>query len=210
MLSRCMALRFCTAWRFTRASPFSTAWEIFIFQVPPESIHLEEPIMWESLVAHVDFEGDKLKAIRFQPITMNKVGKGFPNPHDEFDVNQYHRTRGLPKPATGPQGSLSSGTLRAAFRVLRHTTRYRWRKSRAPTRHLKTRRDAQPRPGCVVGELRYVCAFLIDPIEAPCRCLLQWTPEAPSPANAWPSRGCSPASSPSAACLRSHSMCTRA
>jgi poly-gamma-glutamate capsule biosynthesis protein CapA/YwtB (metallophosphatase superfamily) len=75
----------------------------FIFQVPPESIHLEEPIMWESVVAHVDFEGDKLKAIRFQPITMNKVGKGFPNPHDEFDVNQYHRTRGLPKPATGPQ-----------------------------------------------------------------------------------------------------------
>ena len=75
----------------------------FIFQVPPESIHLEEPIMWESVVAHVDFEGGKLKAVRFQPIAMNKVGKGLPNPHDEFDVNEYHRTRGLPRPATGKQ-----------------------------------------------------------------------------------------------------------
>lgn len=75
----------------------------FIFQVGPESIHLEEPIMWESVVAHVDFEGDTLKAVRFQPIAMNKIGKGLPNPHDEFDVNEYHRTRGLPKPATGKQ-----------------------------------------------------------------------------------------------------------
>jgi poly-gamma-glutamate capsule biosynthesis protein CapA/YwtB (metallophosphatase superfamily) len=75
----------------------------FIFQVPPESIHLEEPIMWESVVAYVDFEGHKLKAIRFQPIAMNKIGRGLPNPHDQFDVNEYHRTRGLPKPATGKQ-----------------------------------------------------------------------------------------------------------
>ncbi|RZL91572.1 MAG: CapA family protein [Variovorax sp.] len=75
----------------------------FIFQVPPESIHLEEPIMWESVVAYVDFEGGELKAVRFQPIAMNKVGKGLPNPHDEFDVNEYHRTRGLPGPATGNQ-----------------------------------------------------------------------------------------------------------
>jgi poly-gamma-glutamate synthesis protein (capsule biosynthesis protein) len=75
----------------------------FIFQVPPESIQLEEPIMWESVVAYVDFEGDKLKAVRFQPIAMNKIGKGLPNPHDQFDVNEYHRTRGLPRPATGNQ-----------------------------------------------------------------------------------------------------------
>lgn len=64
---------------------------------------LEEPIMWESVVAHVEFEGDKLKAVRFQPIAMNKVGRGLPNPHDELDVNEYHRTRGLPRPATGNQ-----------------------------------------------------------------------------------------------------------
>lgn len=59
--------------------------------------------MWESVVAHIDFEGDRLKTVRFQPIAMNKVGNGLPNPHDEFDVNEYHRTRGLPKPATGNQ-----------------------------------------------------------------------------------------------------------
>jgi len=75
----------------------------FIFQVPPESIHLEEPIMWESVVAYVDFLGDRLSAIRLQPIAMNKIGSGVPNPHDQFDVNQYHRTRGLPRPVKGPQ-----------------------------------------------------------------------------------------------------------
>jgi poly-gamma-glutamate capsule biosynthesis protein CapA/YwtB (metallophosphatase superfamily) len=75
----------------------------FIFQVPPESIHLEEPIMWESVVAYVEFEEDKLKGVRLHPIAMNKVGKGLPNPHDQFDVNEYHRTRGLPRPATGNQ-----------------------------------------------------------------------------------------------------------
>jgi len=77
----------------------------FIFQVPPESIHLEEPIMWESLVAFVDFEGDSVSRIRLQPIAMNKVGSGLPNPHDEFDVNEYHRTRGLPRAASGPQAA---------------------------------------------------------------------------------------------------------
>jgi len=48
----------------------------FIFQVPPESIHLEEPIMWESVVAYLTFDRDQLKGIRLQPIAMNKVGKG--------------------------------------------------------------------------------------------------------------------------------------
>ncbi len=77
----------------------------FIFQVPPESIQLEEPIMWESVVAYVDFLGDELEAIRLQPIAMNKIGSGLPNPHDQFDVNLYHRTRGLPRPAEGPQAT---------------------------------------------------------------------------------------------------------
>ena len=75
----------------------------FIFQVPPESIHLEEPIMWESVVAEVDFQGDELRAIRLQPIGMNKVGSGFPNPHDESDVNEYLLTRGLPRAVDGAQ-----------------------------------------------------------------------------------------------------------
>lgn len=75
----------------------------FIFQVPPELIHLEEPIMWESVVAYLDFRGNRLAGIRFQPIAMHKIGKGLPNPHDQFDVNLFHRTRGLPRPATGNQ-----------------------------------------------------------------------------------------------------------
>ena len=75
----------------------------FIFQVPPESIHLEEPIMWESVVAYLEFRGSNLTAIKLQPIGMNKVGSGLPNPHDQFDVNEYHRTRGLPRAIKGAQ-----------------------------------------------------------------------------------------------------------
>jgi poly-gamma-glutamate capsule biosynthesis protein CapA/YwtB (metallophosphatase superfamily) len=86
-----------------RGKPIFYSLGNFIFQVPPESVHLEEPIMWESLVAHVSFDGDRLAGVRFTPIAMNKIGKGLPNPHDEFDVNEYHRTRGLPRPATGKQ-----------------------------------------------------------------------------------------------------------
>jgi poly-gamma-glutamate capsule biosynthesis protein CapA/YwtB (metallophosphatase superfamily) len=75
----------------------------FIFQVPPESIHLEEPIMWESAVAYIDFQGDRVGAIRLQPIGMNKIGSGLPNPHDESDVNEYLLTRGLPRAVGGAQ-----------------------------------------------------------------------------------------------------------
>jgi poly-gamma-glutamate capsule biosynthesis protein CapA/YwtB (metallophosphatase superfamily) len=77
----------------------------FIFQVPPESIWLEEPIMWESVVAYVDFKGDELSAIRLQPVAMNKIGSGLPNPHDEADVNEYLLTRGLPRAAAGAQAT---------------------------------------------------------------------------------------------------------
>lgn len=75
----------------------------FIFQVPPESVHLEEPIMWESVVADLDFKGGKLSAIRVQPIGLNKIGKGLSNPHDMHDINPYLLTRGLPKPVNGDQ-----------------------------------------------------------------------------------------------------------
>ena len=75
----------------------------FIFQVPPETIQLEEPIMWESVVAVVEFEKGRLRAVKFQPIAMNKIGRGLPDPHDQHDINEYLRTRGLPMPATGAQ-----------------------------------------------------------------------------------------------------------
>ena len=75
----------------------------FIFNVPPVDIQLDEPIFWESVVAHVDFQGKNLKSITFQPIAMNKIGRGQPDLQDEHTNNLFLQTRGLPKPVTGAQ-----------------------------------------------------------------------------------------------------------
>jgi poly-gamma-glutamate capsule biosynthesis protein CapA/YwtB (metallophosphatase superfamily) len=75
----------------------------FIFNLPPTDVQLEEPIIWESVVAHVEFQGKNLKSITFQPIVMNKIGQGQPDTQDEHTNNLYLRTRGLPKLATGDQ-----------------------------------------------------------------------------------------------------------
>jgi poly-gamma-glutamate capsule biosynthesis protein CapA/YwtB (metallophosphatase superfamily) len=75
----------------------------FIFNVPPTNVQLDEPINWESVVAHVEFQGKKLQSVTFQPIAMNKVGEGEPDVRDEHDNNLYLKTRGLPKLATGVQ-----------------------------------------------------------------------------------------------------------
>ena len=73
----------------------------FIFNVPPTDIQLDEPIVWESVVAHVQFQGKNLQSIAFQPIAMNKIGQGEPDTQDEHTNNLFLQTRGLPKPATG-------------------------------------------------------------------------------------------------------------
>jgi poly-gamma-glutamate synthesis protein (capsule biosynthesis protein) len=75
----------------------------FIFNVPPTDIQLDEPIIWESAVAHVAFQGKNLQSITFQPIIMNKIGQGEPDLHDEHTNNLFLQTRGLPKLATGDQ-----------------------------------------------------------------------------------------------------------
>jgi poly-gamma-glutamate capsule biosynthesis protein CapA/YwtB (metallophosphatase superfamily) len=75
----------------------------FIFNLPPVAVFLDEPIIWESVVAHVEFQGKNLRSITFQPIVMNKIGRGQPDTQDEFANNLYLQTRGLPKPATGEQ-----------------------------------------------------------------------------------------------------------
>jgi len=75
----------------------------FIFNVPPTDIQLDEPIIWESAVAHVAFQGKNLQSISFQPIAMNKIGQGEPDLHDEHTNNLFLLTRGLPKLATGDQ-----------------------------------------------------------------------------------------------------------
>jgi poly-gamma-glutamate synthesis protein (capsule biosynthesis protein) len=75
----------------------------FIFNVPPVNVFLDEPIVWESVVAHVEFQGKNLQSISFQPIVMNKFGQGQPDIQEERTNNLYLQTRGLPKPATGEQ-----------------------------------------------------------------------------------------------------------
>jgi poly-gamma-glutamate capsule biosynthesis protein CapA/YwtB (metallophosphatase superfamily) len=75
----------------------------FIFQVPPANINLDEPIIWESVVAHVEFQGKNLQSITFQPIVMNKIGQGQADTQDEHTNNLFLQTRGLPTPAKGDQ-----------------------------------------------------------------------------------------------------------
>jgi len=75
----------------------------FIFQAPPTEIQLDEPIVWESVVAYVDFQGKNLRSIQFRPIAQNKIGQGQADTQDEHTNNLFLQTRGLPKPATGEQ-----------------------------------------------------------------------------------------------------------
>jgi poly-gamma-glutamate capsule biosynthesis protein CapA/YwtB (metallophosphatase superfamily) len=75
----------------------------FIFQAPPSDILLDEPIVWESAVAYVEFQGKALKSIQFRPIAQNKIGQGEPDVQDEHTNNLFLQTRGLPSLATGEQ-----------------------------------------------------------------------------------------------------------
>src|SRR5882762_1758843 len=75
----------------------------FIFNLSPVQVFLDEPIIWESVVAHIEFQGKNLQSITFQPIVMNKIGQGQPDTQDEHANNLYLQTRGLPKLAVGDQ-----------------------------------------------------------------------------------------------------------
>src|ERR1700724_297196 len=88
----------------------------FIFNVPPVEIQLDEPIIWESVVAHVEFQGKNLQSITFQPIAMNKIGQGQPDTQDEHTNNLFLQTRGLPKLATGDQAGYILQRLAGASR----------------------------------------------------------------------------------------------
>lgn len=73
----------------------------FIFQLVPTLVALDEPIIWESVVATAKYQGKHLQSISFQPITMNKIGKGQADTQDPRANNQFLATRGLPARATG-------------------------------------------------------------------------------------------------------------
>ena len=75
----------------------------FIFQSPPTITMLDEPIIWESVVASVEFQRRTLQSVSFRPIAMNKIGEGQPDAHDPSTINLFLQTRGLPRPATGAQ-----------------------------------------------------------------------------------------------------------
>jgi poly-gamma-glutamate synthesis protein (capsule biosynthesis protein) len=76
----------------------------FIFQLPPAVTLLDEPIIWESVVAYVEFAGRTLRSVKFRPIAQNKIGQGQADTQDPYAVNQFLQTRGLPKPVTTQQG----------------------------------------------------------------------------------------------------------
>jgi poly-gamma-glutamate synthesis protein (capsule biosynthesis protein) len=76
---------------------------------------LDEPIIWESVVASVAFQGKNLQSITFRPIVMNKIGQGQPDVKNPR-TNIFRDTRGLPKPATGDQARYILERLAASSR----------------------------------------------------------------------------------------------
>jgi len=73
----------------------------FIYNLPPLITYIDEPMNWESAVATVEFQGKNLKSVSLRPITLNNIGEGQPDMHNEYTSNQFLITRGLPTPATG-------------------------------------------------------------------------------------------------------------
>jgi poly-gamma-glutamate synthesis protein (capsule biosynthesis protein) len=67
----------------------------FIFQLPPTRTMLEEPIIWESVIAYVEFHGKNLRSIKFRAIELNKLGHG-----NRSNDDLFMKTRGLPTPVT--------------------------------------------------------------------------------------------------------------
>ncbi len=75
----------------------------FIYNVPPAITYISEPMAWESVVAHLEFQGKMLRSITLRPIALNYVGNGQPDVHSQYTTNEFLLTRGLPSPAEGAQ-----------------------------------------------------------------------------------------------------------
>jgi poly-gamma-glutamate capsule biosynthesis protein CapA/YwtB (metallophosphatase superfamily) len=82
----------------------------FIFNLPlTEATTLLEPIVWESVVASVEFQGKHLQSARFRPIMLNQMGQGQVDTQDDHPYSlpesprPFIATRGLPTPAQGEQ-----------------------------------------------------------------------------------------------------------
>ena len=94
----------------------------FIFNLPPMG-GLEEPIIWESVVAYLEYQGKDLQSITFRPVVLNKIGEGQPDAHDGHTNNLFLDTRGLPKPATGDQAHYILERLAGSSRPLGTTVK---------------------------------------------------------------------------------------
>jgi len=75
----------------------------FIYNVPPALTYISEPMSWESVVAHLEYQGKTLRSITLRPIALNYVGNGQPDVHSQYTSNEFLHTRGLPSPAEGAQ-----------------------------------------------------------------------------------------------------------
>lgn len=77
----------------------------FIFNAPPTMWTLQEPLVFESVVPTVEFQGKRLQSVRLRPIVLNFLGQGQANTSDPYANNEYLDTRGLPGPAKGEQAT---------------------------------------------------------------------------------------------------------
>ncbi|HVB99513.1 MAG TPA: CapA family protein [Candidatus Dormibacteraeota bacterium] len=82
----------------------------FVFNLPlTEAEQLLEPIVWQSVVATVQFQEKHLVSIEFRPVVLNQMGRGEVNTADTQTYSTpesprpFIATRGLPTPATGYQ-----------------------------------------------------------------------------------------------------------
>jgi poly-gamma-glutamate synthesis protein (capsule biosynthesis protein) len=75
----------------------------FIYNVPLTMWYIGEPMIWESVVATLEFQGKNVQSIKLRPIVLNYIGEGQPEIHDRYANNQFLDTRGLPAPAEGEQ-----------------------------------------------------------------------------------------------------------
>ena len=73
----------------------------FVFNFPLLDRN-DEPMIWESVVANVEFQGKDLQSITFRPVFLNKLGQGAFDPRNPRDT-LFRDTRGLPRPAKGDQ-----------------------------------------------------------------------------------------------------------
>jgi poly-gamma-glutamate synthesis protein (capsule biosynthesis protein) len=66
---------------------------------------VSEPIAWESVLAYVEFEGTTLKSVKFRPIALSKIGQSETDTLGDRTNNLCSQRCGLPRLATGEQGS---------------------------------------------------------------------------------------------------------